>query len=342
MPRPLHDLDAVDWGALHGAYGPSRPGAGSNGATDVAAHLRALASEDEDTFEDALWGGLGAHVLHQGDIYEVTSFVVPFLVGVVDDRAVERRGDVAELLLGVGESACRYARSDDDVRRAVGERTRRALLDEARSLARWWSDEDERVAGAGVTLAWLLEELRGPFAEHVRSLARPPSATELTALALSPPARDEAWAVRAATSAVRDVTAPRPARVAAALLLQLSDGKAPSDVDPFVDELTAAHERVVLSPVFALPAFAFPRRGGPAPLEAQVAFAGPALFLARAADGRQFTVRWPSSGLQKGDPVRLLQISTAGIALAVEIRPGTEGAKTMRFDGRGQPQTLPV
>jgi len=338
MSRPLQALDAVDWGSLTGAYGLSLARAeGADGAANVAAQLRGLVSEDEDAFEDALWGGLAAHVWHQGDIYEVSPLVVPFIVGIVDDPAVARRGDVAGFLVNLGESACRYVRSDDGEQRALGQRTCRALLDDARSIERWWRDEDDGVAEAGVTLAWLLEELRVALVEHLKTLPRPPSATELTALALLPDARDEEWAVRIAARVVRDANAPRTARIAAALLLQLSRSRAPSEVDPFVDELTAPHERAALSTAFEVPGFAFPRRSEPAPIDAQVVFAGPGLFLARAVDGRQFTCRWPSSGLQKGDTVRLAQISTMGIARLVELRPGSADSRAIRFDERGLP-----
>lgn len=65
----LEGIDEIDWQSLHDCYGP---------ATDVPALLRAVLSSVEDHRNFAI-ELLDQTVWHQGTIYEVTSYVVPFL-----------------------------------------------------------------------------------------------------------------------------------------------------------------------------------------------------------------------------------------------------------------------
>ena len=69
----LEGLDDVDWSGLHHAYGP---------ATDVPDMLRGLLSDDRDVRMHA-WEGLGSAVHHQGDVYDSTVSVVPFLLQIL-------------------------------------------------------------------------------------------------------------------------------------------------------------------------------------------------------------------------------------------------------------------
>jgi hypothetical protein len=82
------DLDAIDWGRLTHAYGE---------AGNVPAMLRALASEDRDTRENAL-DGLFWTIHHQGTIYDATAPAVPFLLGLVARPEVRDRHRILDLL----------------------------------------------------------------------------------------------------------------------------------------------------------------------------------------------------------------------------------------------------
>jgi hypothetical protein len=327
MPRALEEVDQVDWASLRGAYGSCE---------QVADMLRALVSDDEDTFRSAIDDGLHAHVWHQGDVFEVTAHVVPFVVGVVNDRAARDRASVAHTLCLFAEAAVQLAASGDVGARANAAAVRRALESELPSIRQWWTDEDAGVADVGVVLAWRLGAPRHDLFAHVAKLARAPRATELLAVAVSDDIRDEAWAVDLATRVAADTGALPAARVAAALLLQLSRARFPRELDRVIDELTSPQARAALPWGFDVPPFAFPRRAEAASIDAEVVFSGANLFVARAEDGRQFTVRWPASGLTKGDRVRIREVSTGGVPLLVEARPGDAGASTMRFDARGE------
>jgi len=85
-------LNDIDWGAMRHAYGP---------ATGVPALLRALVSDDPAARESALDGMYGA-VHHQGDVYDCTVAVIPFLLEAAAAPALPGRGAVVELLASIG------------------------------------------------------------------------------------------------------------------------------------------------------------------------------------------------------------------------------------------------
>ena len=66
----LKGLDDINWSELSHAYGP---------ATDVPENLRKLLSIDKEEWENA-YGELAHSIWHQGTVYSVTEFVVPFLI----------------------------------------------------------------------------------------------------------------------------------------------------------------------------------------------------------------------------------------------------------------------
>ncbi len=324
MPRPLSELEEVDWSALAGAYGP--------GGRGVAAALRELYDRDEDTRMDAL-EVLQSHVWHQGDVYEVTPFVVPFAAHVVGDRSAPARGDVAFFLAVVAESARRYARSTEVDTRALGERTLTALAEEREAIVRGWRDEDGAVVEAAVALGWLLEALHADLVAHLKSPDTSLGASHFVALALLPAGR-EPWAIERALRAIEHAPA-ESTRVAAALLVQLSGAATNAELSSKIDSLTAPAKRDLLPPLFELPPFEFPARSAGGPLAAEVVFAGDGLFVAVTPDGKRFTVRWPASALKKGDRVELHEVTVSGIAQRVVI----PGRGEMRFEpSRGLPR----
>ncbi|MCI3221263.1 HEAT repeat domain-containing protein [Streptomyces sp. NP-1717] len=62
------DLDAQPWGEWEHAYGS---------ADDVPGQLRALASDDVEEAEEALYELYG-NIIHQGSVYEATAYAVPY------------------------------------------------------------------------------------------------------------------------------------------------------------------------------------------------------------------------------------------------------------------------
>lgn len=77
----LEGLDDVDWG--HAA-----------GVPDL---VRGLVSPDEQTWRGAL-ERLWDAIYHQGDVYEITPLVIPFLVELLDHQEVECRADILGIL----------------------------------------------------------------------------------------------------------------------------------------------------------------------------------------------------------------------------------------------------
>ncbi|HTJ42812.1 MAG TPA: hypothetical protein VL463_12000 [Kofleriaceae bacterium] len=91
---PLSRLDDVDWASLEHAYGD---------ASDVPDHLRAIAAGDDDALDQILYS-----LDHQGVMrFESTLRAVPFLVGLIAERATPRRGAIARILaeFAVGDTA---------------------------------------------------------------------------------------------------------------------------------------------------------------------------------------------------------------------------------------------
>lgn len=91
MIDSLDNLDRVPWAELHHAYGP---------ASDVPAQLRALLSPEEATRDWAMFE-LTGNVYHQGNRWQASRHVVPFLVAMIDDPATPERSQVARLLRAV-------------------------------------------------------------------------------------------------------------------------------------------------------------------------------------------------------------------------------------------------
>ncbi len=77
----LEGLDHIDWASLRHAYGP---------ATDAPEHLRRLASDDPGQREEA-YTALMSSLCHQGDVYQATPHVVPFLFEMLAADAVPDR-----------------------------------------------------------------------------------------------------------------------------------------------------------------------------------------------------------------------------------------------------------
>ena len=92
----LEGLNKIDWHSLDGADGP---------ADDVPDLLKRLAS-DNDTVRQKALDELFGNLWHQGTIYEVTPFAVPFLIELLADEAVPGKDGILELLaeLATGSS----------------------------------------------------------------------------------------------------------------------------------------------------------------------------------------------------------------------------------------------
>ena len=86
----LEGLDAIDWSKLRHAYGE---------ATDVPNQIRALLSEDKKVRDDAM-DELCGNILHQGTVYEASSYAVPFLQELL--RAPDTSDKIAIVVLLTG------------------------------------------------------------------------------------------------------------------------------------------------------------------------------------------------------------------------------------------------
>jgi hypothetical protein len=87
----LERLESVDWSRLKHAYGP---------ATDVPAQIRALASQDAKTREDARWQLYG-NIFHQGTRYEATPHAVPFLYELLREPTVREKHEIVTMLVSL-------------------------------------------------------------------------------------------------------------------------------------------------------------------------------------------------------------------------------------------------
>src|SRR5262249_25230696 len=90
----LENLDNVDWAKIHHAYGP---------ATDVPAQIRAIAFGDEQQRKNAIWE-LHGNIWHQHTVYEASSFAVPFLIELVQNKIAEEEVLSLIALLATGTS----------------------------------------------------------------------------------------------------------------------------------------------------------------------------------------------------------------------------------------------
>jgi hypothetical protein len=64
----LESLDKIDWSKLNHAYGE---------ASDIPALIRSLLSNDKKVRDGAMYELCG-NILHQGTVYEASSYAVPF------------------------------------------------------------------------------------------------------------------------------------------------------------------------------------------------------------------------------------------------------------------------
>ncbi|MCI0334958.1 MAG: HEAT repeat domain-containing protein [Planctomycetes bacterium] len=87
----LEGLSSVDWSSVKHAYGP---------ATDVPDQIRALASQDAKTRENARWNLYG-NIFHQGTRYEATPHAVPFLFELLKEPTVQDKHEVVYLLVAL-------------------------------------------------------------------------------------------------------------------------------------------------------------------------------------------------------------------------------------------------
>src|SRR5690349_3494228 len=84
----LEKLASIEWQKLTHAYGD---------ASDVSDLIRALSSSDTKTREDAIYA-LNGNIWHQGTVYEATSYVVPFLIELLEHDEVQDKNALLELL----------------------------------------------------------------------------------------------------------------------------------------------------------------------------------------------------------------------------------------------------
>jgi hypothetical protein len=136
----LEGLDRIDWGSLGHAYGP---------ATDVPGQLRALASADKKTRDDALYELFG-NIWHQGTVYEASSPAVPFLIELLREPSIEDKVGILNLLecLATGSSYLDVHEpgEKEDVRRGCGDPD----FEEALSRELRWVEETHNAVEAGI------------------------------------------------------------------------------------------------------------------------------------------------------------------------------------------------
>ena len=88
----LEDLDKIDWSKLKHAYGE---------ATDVPNLLRSLLSNDKKVRDDAMYELCG-NILHQGTVYEASSYAIPFLQELLKSPDTPDKASIAALLADMG------------------------------------------------------------------------------------------------------------------------------------------------------------------------------------------------------------------------------------------------
>jgi hypothetical protein len=85
---PLAGMEEIDWHSLHHAYGV---------ADDVPKLLCLLLSSDRQV-RDSAWEELYGNIWHQGDVYQATSYAVPFLVRMLDSKEVFDKDGILDFL----------------------------------------------------------------------------------------------------------------------------------------------------------------------------------------------------------------------------------------------------
>lgn len=102
----LNGLDQVDWENISHSHGK---------ATDFPRWLRELTSDDRPTRQNAL-EALWEYSNHQGSIYQVTEYVIPFLIELLQADHVQDKSDI----LGMMASITRNCRWDVELSRHGG------------------------------------------------------------------------------------------------------------------------------------------------------------------------------------------------------------------------------
>ena len=88
----LEGLDKIDWSKLKHAYGE---------ASDVPNLIRSLLSNDKKVREDAIYELCG-NILHQGTVYEASSYAIPFLQELLKFPDTPDKASIAALLADMG------------------------------------------------------------------------------------------------------------------------------------------------------------------------------------------------------------------------------------------------
>lgn len=148
----MRDFDDIDWSSLSHAYGD---------ASDVPHRLRALVGDNWEERDDAYFR-LISSIWHQGDIYEATPQIVPFLLDLMADQRGPARYYAAAVLTLVAQSALWPTFRDDISDNPARRDTRRRLVEHAEELAELRESGDAVIASAaGCVLDHLGEDAEG-------------------------------------------------------------------------------------------------------------------------------------------------------------------------------------
>lgn len=310
------DLEAIDWGDLEGAYGPSD---GSNRTnTDVPAALSFLAELDPDwnpknevTRErraEAL-NTLHGHALRQGTLYEVTPYIVPFVMGLVSRHSADGRSDLADeppieddlavMAPTLAEAAFRYRHCEDAEDRRLGERVDAALGEKADRVLGWFDD----LRAAAILTALYSEPLRDAGLGRVRELEGLPYYAYAAMAEIGDPPD---WMVDRAES---DLEAPdRKDRLAAAALIACT-GDVPDRLKADLDEILRPGADAILnrslecSILLDIPDV-HPEFDGPLH-EASVLVTRPERLVVQIPDIGNVSTRWCGPEIDKGDTIHV-------------------------------------
>ncbi len=91
----LETLNSVPWNKLGHAYGE---------ASDVPDLVRALASPEQEVYEEAL-SHLWSNVTHQGTVYSSTAYVVPFFCELLEAPEVQNKTELLNYLATIAHGA---------------------------------------------------------------------------------------------------------------------------------------------------------------------------------------------------------------------------------------------
>jgi len=291
---------AVDWSALHGAYGPS-DGSAEYGASDVATALLVLAREPDchgDDWMDALDVVLG-HVWHQGSVYPVTPHAFPLVLWLADELPAPNCVELAQTIAVFVRSAVACVDHPEDG--FIGRRILELAREHAHVVLGWTTDARGESAAAIVIE---MPELLPRYLEVIECSALGPF--ELLVLASLP--QPPAWALERAREAL--FADHEPTAIAAAILVA-REGPDSRKIAERLDEVlrpgAEARLRGVIGldlPIPALPRGPFTGFGGEI-LEAQALFVGASVVTLRIGGTRNLTLRWVPDGLAKGAKVHV-------------------------------------